>query len=478
MSGVQENAFQVRNSGEAVEGPQAVSPVRPRRTPSARTGYIPVPLKHGLVRALASIPVYLRTTAAAVDRFTLYCADHVRFSQQHRARLISAGVRFVYVPIAYQVQLRRQVEQELVTLVADPVLSIATKAAMVYDAGVELVDELLAEQRLAEFRPRLEQVSRAVATLVLRQGPAFAHLFATAQHDFYTATHMVNVGTWMTTLAGGMGVSDPQELAAVCTAGLLHDVGKMFVPEELLNKQGPLTADEWAVIREHPDRGVAHLRAQGVTDEYALRVTREHHERVDGSGYPQGLTGDRTHPVSRMCAVVDSFDAMTACRPFRNRVRTPAEALDILRAEAGTKYDPQVVAAWEDLFGPAARDRPAAGPAADPGLGRRRHERFRVDCPARACLLTRGAGGWEEGPPLSGRARNLSAGGVGLWLAAPAEPGAYVRVYLRGMGSLAHQVSEGQVVRCRPLADGGYDVGVCACPPGAQEAAAAKVLAA
>src|SRR6201999_289903 len=97
------------------------------------------------------------------------------------------------------------------------------------------------------------------------------------------------------------------------------DVGKTFVAKEILNKTGQLTKDEWAVLRSHPQRGYEHLKQCGVTEPIILAVTQQHHERLDGSGYPGGLRGDDIHPISKMAAVIDTFDAMTSLRPFKTR---------------------------------------------------------------------------------------------------------------------------------------------------------------
>jgi hypothetical protein len=322
----------------------------------------------------------------------------------------------------------------------------------------------------------VERVARAVSTLVVNDGKAFAHLFATAQHDFYTATHMVNVGTWMTSLACAMGVTDPQELGRICTAGMLHDVGKIFVAEEVLNKAGPLSNSEWSQLRDHPQRGERYLREQGVTDEIILRVTLEHHERCDRAGYPSRLNGGEVHRMSRVCAVVDSFDAMTACRPFKNQVKTIAEAVQILRAEAATKYDREVVEAWVGLLQKASDDGMIAEPIETMnGLGRRSHERFAIACNASVRPLQWSGTAWMEGPEIAAKSHNISRGGAALLTEKPVPVNGYVRVCLRGGGTLENRMLEGLVVRCRGYKDGWYEVGIRQCRPGVQEQASAEV---
>jgi HD-GYP domain-containing protein (c-di-GMP phosphodiesterase class II) len=126
-------------------------------------------------------------------------------------------------------------------------------------------------------------------------------------------------------------------------AGLLHDVGKLGIPSEILLKTGPLTPDEWAVMRTHPELGLAILGATG-------RFTREmlavlyHHERMDGAGYPHGLAAAEIPIEARIVAVADTFDVLTSDRPYRNAFAYP-EAVSRVRQEAGAHLDPIVVTA-------------------------------------------------------------------------------------------------------------------------------------
>lgn len=464
---------------EPVQVSLAQSGMNAPRTAAARAGYLPIPLDQVLVRALAGMPVYLATGNEGANRFTLYCAQNARFTEFHKRRLQEAAVRFIYLPIDCHARFRRQVEKELITIVTDPAVAAGSRAALVYQTSLELIDDLLAEQDLGKNMPRVQHVARAVSTMVINQPKAFSHLYATAQHDFYTATHMVNVGTWITSLALAMGITDPAELESACTGGMVHDVGKMFVPEEILNKTERLSDEEWAVLRSHSARGHEHLRSQGVSSDIVLRITLEHHERMDGTGYPSGLKGDQMHPLSRICAVVDSFDAMTACRPFKNRVKTIAEALAILQSEAPAKYDPKVVEAWAGLLKKASQDgafRESIDPAAA-SVGRRRHTRHCIDCPAQLRLLTGSPGGaWTEGPPQAAKAHNISREGVGLLAKQPLSIGQYVRAVLKGKGTLQDRTLEGQIVRARAHSDGWHELGVRFCKPGEQEKSAAQLI--
>ncbi len=133
------------------------------------------------------------------------------------------------------------------------------------------------------------------------------------------------------------------DLRVVARAGLLHDVGKLGIPDAILHKAGPLDEAEWEVIRGHPQIGTQILTRSGKFKRELLGVLY-HHERMDGSGYPHGLKGEAIPIEARIIAVADTFDVITSDRPYRGR-RSQADAIAIIRAESGRHLDPDVVAA-------------------------------------------------------------------------------------------------------------------------------------
>lgn len=436
---------------------------------AARAGYLPVPLAHVPAAAFEGVEVYLRADADAVPAdaegvFTRFADATKPFTRDQRRLLLGNGVQLVYIRMADQVRFREQIESSIVEIAEDPRMAISAKATVLYETGVELINELLADPDLVRMSRRLEHLSRAVATVVLNDPSAFSHLFTAAHHDFYTATHLVNVATYMVPLAHALGHRDADELSLISQAGLLHDIGKLYVPEPVLNKPGKLDDDDWWFLRTHPERGCEHLRKYAGIDPLIITVAGQHHERLDGSGYPAGLKSDEIHPIARICAVVDAFDAMTAFRPFKRRTFSVPEALRIIEEETPQRYDPEVVKAWVKL---ARANLPALAPKApEPTMGlpvgkedQRGHQRYHYNCPARLHVVEAVDGGEHEHRALQVVAHSISRSGLGVLSQVPLPPGTRLHVYLLAR-TWADEFLEAVTVRCSSFQDGWYEIGM------------------
>jgi len=169
--------------------------------------------------------------------------------------------------------------------------------------------------------------------------------------DHYTYGHSKKTSEYALLIAQELGFSG-EKVALLKAAALLHDIGKIRVPDNVLFKPGPLDYNEWASVREHPKFGVTILRhIKGLAG--CLSTIQHHHEHFDGNGYPAGLTGDNIPIEARILAVADAYDAMTSARPYRiNRLNHQDAIRELLRC-SGTYFDPEIVkvfaAMWEPL---------------------------------------------------------------------------------------------------------------------------------
>lgn len=165
--------------------------------------------------------------------------------------------------------------------------------------------------------------------------------------DHETSGHSFRVSLYAIALAKALGIHG-DELKAVEWGALLHDVGKMVVPDEILRKMGPLTEDEWHIMKQHPTWGFDMLAEVSFLQAWAIDIIYSHHERWDGKGYPRGIAGETIPLAARIFAVVDTYDAITSDRPYR-RARSHQVALTELERVAGQQLDPQIVEAFAAL---------------------------------------------------------------------------------------------------------------------------------
>lgn len=198
---------------------------------------------------------------------------------------------------------------------------------------------------------RLEHVERPLdhTKLVDRDEVVASLLSAIEARDAATCEHSRAVGMWCGRIAKTIGLGT-QDQALAALAGTLHDIGKIATPSDILLKPGPLEADEWEAMRAHAQIGAKMLDRIPSLREVS-HLVRSHHERVDGTGYPDGLTAGSIPLLARVVSVADSFHAMISKRPYREALSVPF-ALDELRAGIGTQWDGTVVNAMFDIVQP------------------------------------------------------------------------------------------------------------------------------
>jgi HD-GYP domain-containing protein (c-di-GMP phosphodiesterase class II) len=172
-------------------------------------------------------------------------------------------------------------------------------------------------------------------------------LTALAERDPGPCDHVNGVAGLAEALAERLGLSHGEVLRARLAASL-HDVGKMAIPDEILDKPGPLAEDEWKFVRRNTLVGERILLAAPALSHVA-RIVRSNHERFDGGGYPDGLAGEAIPPAARVVLLCHAFDAMTSGRAYSRRL-TEAQAVEELRCEAGGQFDPDVVQAFLELL--------------------------------------------------------------------------------------------------------------------------------
>jgi putative two-component system response regulator len=216
--------------------------------------------------------------------------------------------------------------------------------------------ELLARVRsLLKLKQRTDELERAESVL-------FSLARSIEGKDPYTHGHCERLAEYSARLGEHLKLSEEQ-LIALRRAGVVHDVGKIAVPDAILLKPGRLTAEEWTLIKEHPVVG-ERICAPLKSFRLVLPVIRYHHEKFDGSGYPDGLRGEAIPVTARVLQVVDVYDALTTDRPYK-KAFSVTEALQTMKEEVAKGWwDPHIFAQFEQLVGSRVTDFLSSGAAA------------------------------------------------------------------------------------------------------------------
>jgi len=296
-----------------------------RKLTKTEEEYFPVQLDSLRLDSLLDFALYLKVR----NQYVLFRAEHLQFSEQTRSELLSNKVHTLYLKKEARPHYLRYVEKHLTSILRDPSLTEERKAQLVYDTSTNLLQEVLENPTSTENIKRATAAASNTVSFVLRGRESFRHLVAMTSYDYRTYTHSVNVCLYTVALAEALGYQDQSDLNDIGIGALLHDIGKSKIDTTILNKGGPLTPEEYDVMKHHPVWGVNLLRETSVIPEISYELVLHHHERVDGSGYPDHVSGGNLHEYARLSGIADVFDALTTRRPYKGAIRS-FDALDMM----------------------------------------------------------------------------------------------------------------------------------------------------
>ncbi len=193
-----------------------------------------------------------------------------------------------------------------------------------------------------------KDTASSLINAIMKNKNAFLNIAGMRMVDEYTFVHSVNVAAYTAIIAREYGI-EGEELELICLGGLLHDVGKMLVDPSILNKPGRLTDREFEEMKSHPVRGYNILRENGVEDNIAV-IARLHHERCDGSGYPDGKTCEELPLSAQIAAIADVYDALTSERVYKKAISSN-NAMMIIISESGKHFNPELVTLFQKTVG-------------------------------------------------------------------------------------------------------------------------------
>jgi len=250
------------------------------------------------------------------SRFILYKHRALDISRDDIRRLRENGVETLFFHNKDRKEVRNYVEDSIEAILQEDNVPIERKAEALYESAVNVVEDIFENPRSGETIQRSRQIISHTVDFIISTPRSFVNLLTIRKHDYYTYTHSVNVCTFLVSLAQALGIHDRATLTSIGEGGLLHDLGKSMVPSAIINKRGPLTNTEWEEMRKHPRYGVEIARETRDLSDISLAIIGQHHEKPDGSGYPEGLKASELNIYANMASIVDVYDAITTSRSY------------------------------------------------------------------------------------------------------------------------------------------------------------------
>ncbi len=272
---------------------------------------------------MCDFDLFVRTASGT----TLYRSRSTPITEHDFERLTSRGVKTLFVRYADHVNYCDYLHRNILN---NDDLSLGDRYTVLRTATQQVFEDAMRTDDATEIVRVSSTFAAQMTETLCSQELLMRDLFALMIHDYYTFTHAMNVATYTLAIAGRMGLKK-EDITLLAGGALVHDIGKRNVPPAVLNKTTTLSEEERAIIQQHPQWGFEQLCSQASMCWGQLMMVYQHHERLDGRGYPGNMTGAEIHDWAKICAVADVFDALTCDRPYR-KAFTISEAREFFDA--------------------------------------------------------------------------------------------------------------------------------------------------
>lgn len=312
-------------------------------------GFVPVSVATLVPKENLGVGLYIRDPHSAAMR--LYCAPGVEFTCHDLQRLLDRGHSQVFVKNEEKRVFQQHLRDALAAAITDESLPIERRFALLD----EVVRDVLAtlhgsgELKVGQTVTECRDLASYTVQLICRDDVAAEALLRLMKHDYRIFTHSANVAYCCLMLARAWGITDPDDLNRIAVGALLHDVGKIGIHKQVLSRCDQLDDVAAEVMRSHPTRGFAKLCPRKDLDFGQLMMVYQHHERLDGQGYPVGLVAEDLHPWAKICGVINAFESLTSNRAGRS-ASPRAVAIQIMERDAGTAFDAEILKCWKQTI--------------------------------------------------------------------------------------------------------------------------------
>ncbi|MCC6698456.1 MAG: HD domain-containing protein [Candidatus Hydrogenedentes bacterium] len=268
--------------------------------------------------------------------------------------LVDQRHHHIYIPAAQTFEYRRYVGKHIEAILSDRRLPVDAKCEVLYDSAQGLMADILEQPRSKELVQCGQNVVAGTVRFMMQERAALSYLLQLVSYDYYTYTHCVNVCVFSLALAQRSGITDFDTLRLLGEGALLHDVGKSLIDPSVTKCKKGLTEEQWEIMRKHPVYGYQLLTEHGMLHGASLDIVRHHHEKVNGTGYPDGLRGKTIEPLVRISTIADVFDALTTRRTYRDAMAS-FHALSLMKSEMSRQLDQELLRTFIEMMGNPAK---------------------------------------------------------------------------------------------------------------------------
>jgi HD-GYP domain-containing protein (c-di-GMP phosphodiesterase class II) len=312
-----------------------------------RDDYVAISVSMLVPSRLCGVSLYTRDSDDAPMR--LFREREFPITQRDLDSLARSSRRTLYVSAADHSQFQAYLRENLDGSLRDESLNVTQRFELLNEVVRDVLGEAFREHDLDKTVSQTAQLGQHTVDMICRDDAVASELCGVLYHDYHTFTHSANVAYYCVMLAKELGISDRDMLNQIATGALLHDVGKLEIPEAILTKPGKLTDQEFARIKQHPTTGFRKLCEREDLHFGQLMMVYQHHERLSGKGYPVGVCGREIHDWARMCAVADVYEALTSHRPYRAGM-SPDCAFEIMDRGSSSTFDVEIYQCWKRII--------------------------------------------------------------------------------------------------------------------------------
>lgn len=306
--------------------------------------YVPISLESIEPVVFPDVALYIKSGA----NYVLYKNHGRDFSSQDHERLTNNGVEFIFVSKNDMAVITSHMESSAERLLKGDVLSSKAKGKMIYQTSINFVDDIFNNPDKSTDTGRTKRLIENLMMYLSDNPDAIQSLESVMSHNYHTFVHSLQVASLTLLMHSEAYSLSHGEMLDVGTGAILHDFGKIFVPQEILNKSGRLSEDEVSVLKQHPEQGYLFLQKKCSLSPVTLAIVRLHHERCNGSGYPLGLTNLDIPRSAQVTGVADVYCALTTDKNG-NKTMPPHIAVQLMRNEMKGCFAPHLLDTLEKL---------------------------------------------------------------------------------------------------------------------------------